>query len=269
MSRLPKQKYTQNDYIKQYDNISTLDFLIAGKSVDGDYSEYINKIIDSEISAINTKFKSPVKNDAIRALQNGYFCALNGLVSGAFENSRFFLERLSLLKIISCTGEKNPYETALINKEWHILINNKFTIYSASQFIGKLNHYFGKKLDMDNISVYTTGIPLCGIHAKKFRKYSEDIKNIEERCHISIDEKCSKCNKKAVKFTIALPKAGAIIGILGFLSDMNSKNLGKIYADYSRILHPYGFYSYPRENLFNLWAIDIIRLIETLNKYVF
>ncbi len=266
MAEFPKDNI---DCIKKYKNMSTLDFLISKKSVEGDYAECISNAINFEISAINKKFSSPIKNDAIRALQDGYFCASNGIVSGAFENSRFFMERLSLLKIISCTGDNNPYEAALAKREWHLLINDKFIIYSASQFIGRLNHYFGKNFDKDNISVYAAGMPLCEAHSKAFKDYSMGIKDIEKKYGICIDEKCSKCNKKAVKFIIALPKAGAIIGMLGFFTGKDTKELGRLYADYSRILHPYGFYSYKKEHLFNLWAVDMIRLIETINKYVF
>ncbi len=104
---------------------------------------------------------------------------------------------------------------------------------------------------------------------KKFVKYSMDIPEIEKETDVKINEKCSKCDKKATRFVIALPKAGAIIGILGFYNNTDTRSIGKLYADYSRVLHPYGFYSYPKEYLINLWALDLIRLFKTMNKLIF
>ncbi len=257
-------------YIKKFKNRSILDYLIKNEIITGNYDDIISDLIDDEISMINDKFDMPIKKCAVKALQSAYFCAKNGMASAAFENNRFFLERLSLLKIISCMDiENNPYELALERKEWHELINNRFTLYGSAQFVGKLNHYYGKNFDVKNVSVYTTGIPLCGIHSKKFAMYSMDISKIEKETNIKINEKCSKCDKKATRFVIALPKAGAIIGLLGFYNNKDTRNIGKLYADYSRVLHPYGFYSYPKEYLINLWSLDLIRLFTTINKLIF
>ncbi len=165
--------------------------------------------------------------------------------------------------------EYNPYEQAIINRDWHVLIDNKFTIYSITQFTGRLNHYFGKNFMARSSSIYSTGIPLCGIHSKHFKNYSYPINEIEKDYAITINEKCAKCEKKATRFVISLPKAGAIIGLLGYYTGADTRDLGKIYADYSRVLHPYGFYSYSEENVFNLWSLDIIRLVHLINKIVF
>ena len=154
-------------YIKTFTNKSILDYLIKNEIIVDNYSDIIYNLVNDEISLINNKFNIPVKKCAVRALQSAYFCAKNGLVSAAFGNNRFFLERLSLLKIISCMNiDNNPYEMALERKEWHELINSKFVLYGSSQFVGKLNHYYGKNFDVNNISVYTTGMPLCGLHSK-------------------------------------------------------------------------------------------------------
>ncbi len=265
---IEEKKYDK--YLKRFKSKSILDYLIKNEIIVDNYSDIIYNLVNDEISLINNKFNIPVKKCAVRALQSAYFCAKNGLVSAAFENDRFFLERLSLLKIISCMNiDNNPYEMALERKEWHELINSKFVLYGSSQFVGKLNHYYGKNFDMNNISVYTTGMPLCGLHSKRFVKYSMDISEIEKETDVKINEKCSKCDKKATRFVIALPKAGAIIGILGFYNNTDTKSIGKLYADYSRVLHPYGFYSYPKEYLINLWALDLIRLFKTMNKLIF
>lgn len=261
---------TYNKYIKKFKNRSILDYLIKNEIIKDDYSDIIDDIVNDEISLINNKFDMPVKQCAIKALKSAYFCAKNGLVSAAFENDRFFLERLSLLKIMSCMDlNNNPYELALERKEWHELINNKFILYGSSQFVGRLNHYYGKNFDINKVSVYTTGVPLCGIHSKKFAMYSMDISKIEKETHIKINEKCSQCDRKATRFVVSLPKAGAIIGILGFYNNKDTRNIGKLYADYSRVLHPYGFYSYPKEYLINLWSLDLMRLFKTINKLIF
>ncbi len=261
---------TYDKYIKKFKNRSILDYLIKNEIIKDDYSNIIDDIVNNEISLINNKFDMPVKQCAIKALQSAYFCAKNGLVSAAFENDRFFLERLSLLKIMSCMDlNNNPYELALERKEWHELINNKFILYGSSQFVGRLNHYYGKNFDINKVSVYTTGVPLCGIHSKKFVMYSMDISKIEKETHIKINEKCSQCDRKATRFVVSLPKAGAIIGILGFYNNKDTRNIGKLYADYSRVLHPYGFYSYPEEYLINLWSLDLMRLFKTINKLIF
>ena len=91
-------------------------------------------------------------------------------------------------------------------------------------------------------------------------KYSRTIKEIEFETGISIREKCAKCGKDAVRFTISLPKAGAILGMLGLYTGHYVSELGRFYGDYSRVLHPYGFYGYPGTYLINLWSIDFIRL---------
>jgi hypothetical protein len=66
-----------------------------------------------------------------------------------------------------------------------------------------------------------------------------------------------------------VPKAGAILAMLGFYTGHETNDLGKFYADYSRVLHPYGFYGYPEKYIINLWSLDFIRLVLTLHKIIF
>ena len=57
--------------------------------------------------------------------------------------------------------------------------------------------------------------------------------------------------------------------MLGLYTGHDVSELGKFYGDYSRVLHPYGFYGYPGNYLINLWSIDFIRLGLKLQKILF
>ncbi len=264
-----KTKSSVSKYIKMISNKSILDFLIKGIYIDVDLHDIIRSEIDKESKRLISQFNYSIIECAVKAINSAYEAALNGMTSAAFENNRFFLERVSLAKIISLMNiENNPYLMALEDKKWHEIINEKFIIYGASQFTGRLKHYYGKNYNIYDACVYLTGVPLCNVHSKKFVKYSMNVDEISDITGKRIDEKCSRCNKKARRFVIALPKAGAVIALLGIYTNRDTTRLGKFYADYSRVLHPYGFYNYPRETVFNLWAVDTLRLFRVINNII-
>ncbi|AAT43942.1 hypothetical protein [Picrophilus oshimae] len=264
-----RSKSSLSKYIKMISSKSILDFLINGIYIDIDIDKIIRSEIDLESQRLRSKFNYSIIECAIKAINSAYYAALNGMTSAAFENNRFFLERVSLTKIISMMNiERNPYLMALEDKKWHEIINDKLIIYGAAQFTGRLKHYYGKSYDLYNACVYLTGVPLCSVHSKKFIKYSMTIDEISDLTKKKIDEKCNKCNKKAKRFVIALPKAGAVIALLGIYTNKDTTKLGRFYADYSRVLHPYGFYNYPKEMVFNLWALDTLRLFHVLNNII-
>ncbi|MEM0140078.1 MAG: hypothetical protein QXZ44_05660 [Ferroplasma sp.] len=256
---------------KESKDLSIIDYLIGNTIIASDIIKYGEYLVEYENRLIGQMYGNrAIARCAAIALKEGLFAARHGMVSSAFENSRFFLERMSLLKVIDSMGmENNPYELALQLGEWHKLIDAKFVIYSLAQFTGRIRYYYGEDYSMAKISLYVTGSPLCGIHSKPFKKYCKSIVEIENETGIKIDELCSKCTRKATGFAISLPKAGAILSMLGFYTGSQTHEQGKIYADYSRVIHPYGFYSYPKNYLKNLWTLDLIRLISIINRTVF
>jgi hypothetical protein len=215
-------------------------------------------------------FPYNITDSALTALGQAYFSAKNGMVSSAFENTRFFMERSALIKEISVMGtENNPYELALEHMEWHKMVDKKFILYGLQQFTGRIWHYTGEKYLPKGITIFLSGVPLCGNHSKAYTKYSRTIREIELETGLLIREKCAKCEKDAMWFTISFPKAGAILGMLGLYTGYDVSGLGKFYADYSRVLHPYGFYRYPGNYLMNLWSLDFIRLGLEMEKILF
>jgi hypothetical protein len=265
MARKNYKKYLQN-----FGNQSILDYLGNNVIIKDNYESIAYELMESTINKINKNFSCNIKESAINALKQAYRAAKMGMASAAFENNRFFLERISLIKIISLMEiENNPYELALDLVEWHKLVDKKFIIYGLQQFTGRIWHYTGKKTIPKGTLIFLSGVPLCGNHSKAYIKYSRTLKEIELETGIAIREQCAKCGKDAIRFTIAMPKAGAILNLLGFYTGHEISDLGKFYADYSRVLHPYGFYSYPENYLINLWSIDFIRLATKLDKIIF
>ncbi|WP_337860139.1 hypothetical protein [Ferroplasma sp.] len=265
---MTKKNYKK--YLSTFDGQSILDYLGNNVIINENYESVALEIMETTVNKIKTNFSCKIKESAINALKQAYHAAKNGMASAAFENTRFFLERIALIKIISLMKmENNPYELALELIEWHKLVDKKFIIYGLQQFTGRIWHYTEKKTIPEGILIFLSGVPLCGNHSKAYAKYSRTINEIESETGLNIKEQCAKCGKEAVRFTISLPKAGAILGLLGFYTGREISDLGKYYADYSRVLHPYGFYSYPSNYLINLWSIDFIRLALKLDKIIF
>ncbi len=257
-------------YIGNFENQSILDYLGNNVIINKNYEDKAIELIDYLTGKIEKHFPYSITGSAIIALKHAHFSAKNGMPSAAFENTRFFLERTSLLKIISMMDtENNPYEVALEHLEWHRLIDKRFILYGIQQFTGRVWHYTGERYIPHGTAIFLSGIPLCGNHSKAYIKYSRTIKEIEDETGIRVTEKCAKCDRNAVRFTISLPKAGAILGMLGFYTGKDISDLGRFYGDYSRVLHPYGFYSYPENYLINLWSIDFMRLALKLDKILF
>ncbi len=259
------KKYTAN-----FEKRSILDYLGNNVIINENYESKAIELMQYITDKTDKHFSYNITGSAITALKQAHFSAKNGMASAAFENTRFFLERISLVKIISMMKtENNPYEIALEHMEWHRLIDKKFILYGLQQFTGRIWHYMGEKYVPTGNTIFLSGIPLCGNHSKAYTKYSRTVKEIEDEAGISIEEKCAKCGKEATRFTISLPKAGAILGMLGFYTGFDITKLGRFYGDYSRVLHPYGFYNYPGHFLINLWSIDFIRLGVELDKILF
>ena len=257
-------------YIRDFRENSILDYLGSNTIIKGNYENHAMALMELMENDIKDNFNFRIADSAISAMKHAHLSAINGMASAAFENTRFFLERVALVKeIYEMRTENNPYELALEHLEWHRLIDKKFIIYGLQQFTGRVWHYTGKDYIPRGITIFLSGVPLCGIHSKSYVKYSRSIGDIENETGLEIREKCVKCGRDASRFTIALPKAGAILGMLGFYTGHDIADLGKFYAAYSRVLHPYGFYKYPENYLINLWSLDFIRLVLTLQKIIF
>jgi hypothetical protein len=257
-------------YIRNFRDDSILDYLGSNIIIKENNENHALELMELMENDIRNNFNFRIAGSAISAMKHAHISAMHGMASAAFENTRFFLERVALLKEIAEMGtDNNPYQLALEHMEWHRLIDKKFIIYGLQQFTGRIWHYTGKDYIPRGISIFLSGVPLCGIHSKSFTKYSRTVEEIETETGIMIREKCAKCGRDAVRFTIALPKAGAILGMLGLYTGHDVSDLGKFYASYSRVLHPYGFYNYPENYLTNLWSLDFIRLVLTLQKIIF
>jgi hypothetical protein len=257
-------------YLSNFEGHSILDYLGNNVIINENFEDEAIVLMEDTIDKLKNHFSYNITGSAILALRQAHLAAINGMASAAFENTRFFLERTSLIKIISMMHtENNPYEIALEHMEWHRLIDKKFILYGLQQFTGRIWHYTEEGYIPVGNTIFLSGIPLCKNHSKAYIKYSREIGEIELETGISIKERCAKCGKDAVRFTISLPKAGAILSMLGFYTGHDVSQLGKFYGDYSRVLHPYGFYGYPGKYLINLWDIDFLRLGKKLDKILF
>ncbi|NON61849.1 hypothetical protein [Acidianus sp. RZ1] len=238
----------------------TLDIIHeAPKSYPG-FRRYIREIMQNQEKLFdNFVFKDDIKS----AMMSGYTNALAGFLRSAEESNRFIIERSTLELLVRSTTDY--YLRALKQREWHILVDNGYIIRSAGEGLGRIKKVIGRKIRLDSTTVYLMGIPVCKKHIK-FIKYSIPIEDIQQKLRKSIKIKCKFCNRNADYFTLAMPKASALIGLAEDLSGKSTKNLMNIYSNISRILHPYGFVEIRKEAVFSLWARDFLNIMSEINN---
>ncbi|ARM76168.1 hypothetical protein [Acidianus manzaensis] len=231
----------------------------APKSYPG-FKNYIRKEIENEKILLKDVL---FRDDIISAMESGYKNALMGYLRSAEESNRFIIERASLSIFVSATTDK--YLELLKEKEWHKLVDEGYVIRAASEGIGRIKKAAGRKLKINESSVYLMGAPVCRKHLK-FIKYSKSIDELEEELRVRITDRCKFCHRQAEYFTLAMPKASALIGLAGCITSKNIDNLMRIYSNISRIIHPYGFTELDKEKVFTIWSRDFLNILFEINN---
>ncbi|WP_246252956.1 hypothetical protein [Acidianus brierleyi] len=223
------------------------------------FKSYIRKIIKKE----ELLFKDIVLGeDIVSAMESGYKNALMGFLRSAEESNRFIIERACLTVFVSATTPK--YIDLLRKKKWHTLVDLGYIIRAESEGTGRMKKFANRKVKLDQWSVYLMGKPFCKKHVK-ILEYSIPVEDLEEKLKMRIDARCSLCHKPADYFTLAMPKASALIGLAGYIKGKDVTTLMKTYANISRILHPYGFNDINKDKVFTIWARDFLTVITEIN----
>ncbi|BBL45557.1 hypothetical protein MJ1_0394 [Nanobdella aerobiophila] len=244
-----------------YTTSGTVDLIKKVPNSDKEFIKITKKIIVYELKYI--KYLSLYK-DIIKALKIGYKNAYLGYLHPAEGINRFILERYSLSILIK--NATNIYKKVLKNKDWHRMVDDGYVIRYGGEALGKIKKYIDKK-EIDKYTIYFAGKPVCENHLK-WNDYSKEIKYLYKNLNIRPDKniKCSFCNSKAKYFTIAMPKAGALISLAYETINRDPNFMLKLYSNLSRILHPYGFMDLERKKVFTAWARDLFMIFLEINK---
>ncbi|WP_231136339.1 hypothetical protein [Acidianus ambivalens] len=224
------------------------------------FKNYVRKEIEEEEKLLEGVLFA---EDIISAMHSGYKNALAGYLRSAEESNRFIIERASLSIFVSATEEK--YLELLKERQWHVLVDEGYIIRAASEGIGRIKKAAGRALKLNKYSVYLMGAPVCRKHLK-FQKYSMSIDELEDNLRVRISAKCKFCHRQADYFTLAMPKASALIGLAEYITGKSTTNLMRIYANISRVIHPYGFTDLDKDKVFTLWARDFLNIISEVNN---
>ncbi len=231
----------------------------APKSYPG-FKSYVRKKIKEEENLLQGILFA---EDIISAMHSGYKNALAGYLRSAEESNRFIIERASLSIFVSATEEK--YLELLKERQWHILVDEGYIVRAASEGIGRIKKVARRTLKLNKYSVYLMGAPVCRKHLK-FQKYSMSVDELEDNLKLEISAKCKFCHRQADYFTLAMPKASALIGLAEYISGKSTTELMRIYANISRVIHPYGFTDLDKDKVFTLWARDFLNIISEINN---
>ncbi|AWR97469.1 hypothetical protein DFR86_07845 [Acidianus sulfidivorans JP7] len=224
------------------------------------FKNYVRKEIEKEKTLLTNNI---FKDDIISAMESGYKNALMGYLRSAEESNRFIIERASLHVFVSATTQ--TYLVLLKEKDWHKLVDEGYVIRAASEGLGRIKKAAGKTLKLNENSVYLMGAPVCRKHLK-FIKYSKSVDELEEELRVRISDRCKFCHRQAEYFTLAMPKASALIGLAGYITNKNVDNLMRIYSNISRIIHPYGFTELDKDKVFTAWARDFLNILFEINN---
>ncbi len=220
---------------------------------------YIRKIAKEEELLLNDVV---LGDDIISAIESGYKNGLMGFLRSAEESNRFIIERACLSVFVSATTSK--YMELLKKKKWHVLVDLGYIIRAESEGTGRMKKFVNRKIKLDQWSVYLMGKPFCKKHVKVL-EYSIPVEDLEEKLKTRINARCSLCHKPADYFTLAMPKASALIGLAGYIKGKDITTLMRTYANISRILHPYGFNDINKDKVFTIWARDFLTVISEIN----
>ena len=241
----------------------TIDVVYKAPPADESFKRLIKRVIKDESKRLKGVLFG---DDMVFAMKAGYRNAVLGFFHSAEENNRFLIERASLSVFIRNTTD--AYKTALERREWHKLVDDGYIIRSGGEALTRIRKFTGLRV-VDGITIYFAGKPVCEKHLK-WEDYSLPIHELYKELKVERKEiKCSYCKKEAKYFTLAMPKASALIALACETVGKNSNTLLKIYANLSRVLHPYGFTDLPKEKVFTVWARDLLMVLLEINQLLF
>lgn len=229
------------------------------------FKKLIKKVIIDESKLVENVL---LGDDMINAMKVGYKNAILGFLHSAEENNRFLIERASLSTFITHTT--TAYYEALKNMDWHKLVDDGFIIRSGGEALTKIRKYAGIR-EVNATTIYFTGVPVCEKHLK-WEKYAMSLHEIFSELGMKKNKKeikCKYCKNDAKYFILAMPKASALIALACETIGKNSNTLLKIYANLSRILHPYGFTNLNKNVVFTIWARDLLMILSEINELLF
>ncbi|BFH73745.1 hypothetical protein SJAV_16890 [Sulfurisphaera javensis] len=243
----------------------TLSIIKKAPPSDDKFRKLIKKVILDEAKLLKNVL---LGEDMIKAMKFGYKNAVLGFLHSAEENNRFLIERASLSTFITHTTD--AYYNALKNMDWHKLVDEGFIIRSGGEALTKIRKYSGLR-EVNGITIFLAGRPVCEKHLK-WEDYSMSIHEIFSELgmkKVKKDIKCKYCKNDAKYFTLAMPKASALIALACETVNKKSNRLLKIYANLSRILHPYGFTDIEKDVVFTIWARDLLMILSEINELLF
>jgi len=243
----------------------TLSIIRKAPPSDDKFKKIIKRVIGGESELLQ---KVPLGEDMITAMEVGYKNAIAGFLHSAEENNRFLMERASLSTFITHTTE--AYFKALKELEWHKLVDEGFIIRSGGEALTKIRKYAGTR-EVNSITIYLAGRPVCEKHLK-WEDYSISVHELFKELGMKKEKKevkCKYCGKEAKYFTLAMPKASALIALACETVNKKSNRMLKIYANLSRILHPYGFTDIDKDVVFTVWARDLLMILSEINELLF
>ena len=245
----------------------TLEVVEKAPKADMKFRNLIKRVIKDEEERLKGVLFG---EDMVFAMRAGYKNAVLGFFHSAEENNRFLIERASLSVFISHTTD--AYLKALKSRDWHKLVDEGFIIRSGGEALTRIRKFTGER-EVNGITIYFAGRPVCEKHLK-WEMYSMSINELYKelgvkRKKVREDIKCKYCGKEAKYFTLAMPKASALISLACETVGKNPNHLLKIYANLSRVLHPYGFTNIEKERVFTLWARDLLMILLEIDQLLF
>jgi len=243
----------------------TLSVIRKAPPSDEKFKKLIKRVIVDESKLLQ---KVLLGEDMTTAMKVGYKNAVAGFLHSAEENNRFLMERASLSVFITHTTE--AYLKALKELEWHKLVDEGFIIRSGGEALTKIRKYAGTR-EVNSITIYLAGRPVCEKHLK-WEDYSISVHELFKELGMKKEKKevkCKYCGKEAKYFTLAMPKASALIALACETVNKKSNRMLKIYANLSRILHPYGFTNIDKDVVFTVWARDLLMILSEINELLF
>jgi len=243
----------------------TLSVIRKAPPSDEKFKKLIKRVIVDESKLLQ---KVLLGEDMITAMKVGYKNSVAGFLHSAEENNRFLMERASLSVFITHTTE--AYLKALKELEWHKLVDEGFIIRSGGEALTKIRKYAGTR-EVNSITIYLAGRPVCEKHLK-WEDYSISVHELFKELGMKKEKKevkCKYCGKEAKYFTLAMPKASALIALACETVNKKSNRMLKIYANLSRILHPYGFTNIDKDVVFTVWARDLLMILSEINELLF
>jgi hypothetical protein len=245
----------------------TIEAITKAPPSDESFRKLIKRIIIDESERLNSVLFG---DDMVTAMKAGYKTAILGYLHSAEENNRFLIERASLSVFVKNTTE--AYKRALERREWHKLVDDGFIIRSGGEGLTRIRKFTGGR-EVNGITIYFAGKPVCEKHLK-WDGYSLSIHELYKELGFKKkkgkeDIKCKYCKQEAKYFTLAMPKASALIALACETVGKKPNSLLKIYANLSRVLHPYGFTDLPKEKVFTVWARDLLMILLEINQLLF